>query len=184
MKAFPILKTERLLLRDFRLTDAKEVQRLAGATEVAKGTFVPHPYEDGIAESWIERQKKEFEEGSITNFAIVLAAADTLIGSIGLILAEQHQWGQLGYWIGVPYWNQGYCTEAVLAVMDYGFNELGLNRIWAPHFKSNPASGRVLQKAGMQYEGSQREHYKRFGRYEDAELYGLLKREYAGYKFT
>lgn len=180
MNAFPILKTERLLLRDFGLTDAKEVQRLAGVREVAKGTFIPHPYEDGIAESWIESQKKEFEEGSLVNFAIVLAVAETLIGSIGLILSQQHKWGELGYWIGVPYWNQGFCTEAVLAVMDYGFKDLNLNRIWAPHFKSNPASGRVLQKSGLQYEGRQREHYKRFGRYEDAELYGLLKREYEG----
>ena len=184
MKDFPKLRTERLLLRDFRIADAKEVQRLAGAKEVAIGTFVPHPYEDGIPESWIEAQKKEFEEGSITNFAITTAATDTLIGSIGLILGGQHQRGQLGYWIGVPYWNQGYCTEAVLAVLDYGFYELNLNRIWAPHFKSNPASGRGLQKAGLKYEGRQREHYKRFGRYEDAELYGLLKGEYESSLFA
>lgn len=178
MPDFPTLKTDRLLLRQFRLSDAKAVQRLAGAKEIAATTFVPHPYEDGMAEAWIEDQKKDFAAGTGINFALVLAEEDVLIGVIGLEIDRQHRRAQLGYWIGVPYWNQGYCTEAVRVVLGYGFGELGLQRIWAPHFKSNPASGRVLQKAGMKYEGCQREHYVRFDRYEDSELYGLLKREY------
>jgi RimJ/RimL family protein N-acetyltransferase len=110
--------------------------------------------------------------------AFALMASDTLIGSIGLTLTPQHHRGQLGYWIGVAYWNRGYATEAARAVVAYGFDELELHRIWAPHFASNPASGRVLQKLGMKYEGQQREHYLRFGRYQNAENYGMLRRDY------
>ncbi len=66
----------------------------------------------------------------------------------------------MSYWLGVPYWNQGYGTEAVNAVLAYEFNQWHLHRIYAPHFLNNPASGRVLQKVGMTYEGRMREHYQ------------------------
>jgi ribosomal-protein-alanine N-acetyltransferase len=178
MKNLPTLPTERLLLRPFALRDAEDVQRLAGAYEVARSTFMPHPYRAGLAEAWIRSQAEDFARGRGVDFAITLRPAGELIGSIGMAIDLTHEHGQLGYWIGVPHWNRGYCTEAVRAVLGYGFETLDLHRIWAPHFTSNPASGRVLQKVGMTYEGCQREHYTRFGRFEDVALYGLLRREY------
>jgi RimJ/RimL family protein N-acetyltransferase len=154
------------------------VQRLAGAPEVAAGTFVPHPYEDGMAEQWIIHQRAEYEQGRQYGFAIVLAAEQIFIGAMGLMLTPAHERGRLGYWIGVPYWGQGYCTEAARAVVRFGFHNLGLHRIWAPHFKSNPASGRVMQKVGMQYEGCQRGHLRHGDRFEDTQLYGILHDEF------
>jgi RimJ/RimL family protein N-acetyltransferase len=178
MPPFPELKTARLLLRKFQLTDAPDVQRLAGAKAVAAGTFLPHPYENGMAEQWIADQEQAHEGGTAVSFAITLADNATLIGSISLDIVQGHQHARLGYWLGLPYWNRGYGTEAVKAVLAYGFGQLNLNRIYAPHFQGNDASGRVLQKAGMTYEGRMREHYFRFGRFVDLELYGMLRKDF------
>ena len=82
--------------------------------------------------------------------------------------------GELGYWIGKPYWGRGYCTEAAREMVRYGFEILGLHRIHSNHFGSSPASGRVMQKIGMIREGTRREHYKKWGEYEDRVEYGLL----------
>jgi RimJ/RimL family protein N-acetyltransferase len=178
MPPFPELKTDRLLLREFQLSDAPDVQRLAGVKEVAAGTFLPHPYENGMAEQWIADQEQAHEGGTAVSFAITLAGDATFIGSIGLNMVPIHRHARLGYWLGVPYWNQGYGTEAVRAVLRYGFMQLNLHRIYSPHFQGNAASGRVLQKVGMTYEGRMREHYVRFGRFIDLELYGMLKRDF------
>lgn len=175
MNPFPELKTDRLRLRRFHIKDADRVKDLASDRELAVSTLLPHPYKDGMAERWIMSQFEDYKNGRMVNFAIELIRENILIGSIGLELTAAHRHGQLGYWVGVPYWNEGYCTEAGRAVVAYGFEELKLNRIWAPHFKSNPASGRVLEKVGMQYEGCQRQQYLRFGQYEDVNLYGMLR---------
>ncbi len=180
MSPFPTLSTDRLFLRQFRLDDVSKVERLAGAREIAAGTLIPHPYPDGMAAHWIEEQRKDFQEGRLLNFAIDLSPDNELIGSIGLTLSPAHGLGELGYWVGVPFWNQGYATEAAAAVLRYGFEHLSLRKIFAPHFASNPSSGRVLQKIGMHHEGCQKAHFLRNGKEEDLELYGLLRSQ-AGY---
>ena len=83
----------------------------------------------------------------------------------------------MGYWMGVPYWNHGYCSEAARALVAHGFQQMGLHRIYAFHFVRNPASGRVMQKAGMTYEGTLRQHVKKWERYEDLTAYGILRSE-------
>jgi len=169
-----LIETKRLLLRRFRLEDAPDVQRLAGAREVATGTLtIPHPYPDGAAEEWISSQPSE---RSVT-FAIERKEDGALIGAISLGLERDHDRAELGYWIGVPYWNQGYATEAGRAVVRHGFEAEGLNRIYAFHFSNNPASGRVLQKIGMTYEGRRRSHTLKWGEYLDNEAYGILRSE-------
>lgn len=178
MNTFPHIRTERLLLRQFRMSDAPEVQRLAGARAIAAGTFMPHPYVEGLAEQWIASLQTAYEKGGHVNFAITRAVDDTLIGSIGLTPDAAHRHAHLGYWVGVPYWNQGYCTEAARAVLCFGFTELNLHRIYALCFRSNPASGRILQKLGMRFEGCQREHYFHLGQFVDVDMYSMLNREY------
>lgn len=81
-----------------------------------------------------------------------------------------------GYW-GKPYWNQGYCSEAGKAVLQYAFAELGLLRIHASHIGRNPASGRVMRKLGMQHEGSRRQHVRKGDECEDLEVYGILRND-------
>lgn len=175
----PSILTPRLLLRPFELSDAPVVQRLAGAREVAATvSSIQHPYPDGAAEMWISTHVPGFDAGEELTEAITRQSDGVLIGAISLMMAPAHQRAELGYWIGVPYWGQNYCTEAARALVDYGFGELGLRRIFARHFGSNPASGRVMQKVGMRLEGILRQHDLKWGRVEDDVYYGLLREEW------
>jgi RimJ/RimL family protein N-acetyltransferase len=154
------------------------VQRLAGDRAVADTTLaIPHPYEDGMAEEWIATHQPKFEAGELVTFAITLRDDGKLVGAIGLAVNRRFDSAALGYWVGVSFWNQGYCTEAAIAVINYGFKKLGLNRIHAPHLKRNPASGRVMEKAGMIREGVARQSVKKWGRYEDLVQYGILRED-------
>lgn len=175
----PQLTTRRLALRGLRLGDAARIRRLAGDRAVAENTLrIPHPYEEGMAKQWIREQKERYEEGREVTFAIVPRRGKGLIGMIGLVLTEKHSRGELGYWIGKPYWSRGYATEAAEAVLRYGFETLRLHRIWAGHFGRNPASGRVLEKIGMTYEGTRRQHVLKWGKFEDLVGYGMLRTDF------
>lgn len=116
--------------------------------------------------------------GRGVTFAITQRDNGELVGSIGLVIFEKHHSGELGYWIGKPYWNNGYCTEASLAILDYGFETRKLHRIHAKCYVRNPASGRVMQKIGMQHEGTLRHHLLKWDVYEDVEAYAILEDEY------
>jgi len=178
-----ILETDRLLLRPFVLSDASDVQRLAGNRAIADTTLnVPHPYEDGMAEAWISTHQPEFEAGEKAVFAITLKAEGELVGAVGLQVDQSFERANLGYWIGEQFWGLGYCTEAATSVVEYGFAELRLQRFHAEHLERNPASGRVLQKIGMLKEGTARQHIKKWGKFEDLVLYGLLRNEWVGDK--
>jgi RimJ/RimL family protein N-acetyltransferase len=176
MKQQPVLRTERLTLRPFEDSDAPAVQRLAGAYEVALNTLsVPHPYPDGAAEQWIASQREEFAKDTLHNFAAV--ADGELVGSIGLMM-KGDAIAEIGYWIGVPYWGRGYATEAAAELVRYGFETCNLHRIYAGYYARNAASGRVMEKLGMKYEGTLRQHVCKWGVYLDVVYYGLLRDEW------
>jgi RimJ/RimL family protein N-acetyltransferase len=152
---------------------------LAGERDISSTTLnIPHPYEDGMAEEWIGTHRERFERGELANFAVVLRDDGRLVGAIGLVINQQFESAELGYWVGKPYWGQGYCTEAARAVLHYGFTVLGLNRIHAHHLSRNPASGRVMEKIGMTYEGCLSQHVKKWGDFEDIKVYGILRSDY------
>ena len=161
------------------MDDAPIVRQLAGEHEIAVNCLcIPHPYEEGMAESWISTHPDTFDKGEFACFAIELRAGQTLIGSISLTINQEHEKAELVYWVGMPWWGKGYCTEAGRAIIRYGFTVLGLNRIFAGHFSRNPASGRVMDKLGMTCEGYIREHVKKWGNFEDVKMYSILRREY------
>lgn len=175
----PSITTSRLLLRPFTQDDALEVQRLAGNRAIAATTLnIPHPYEDGLAEAWIGTHREKFENREAAVFAITQGETGTLMGAIGIVIKE-HDRGEMGYWLGQPYWNQGYTTEAARAILAFGFGELMLNKITASHIAGNLASGRVMEKAGMKYEGCSPGHVKKWDRYEDLKFFGILKDDFA-----
>jgi RimJ/RimL family protein N-acetyltransferase len=179
IKKRPTLETERLVLRPFELSDAPRVQLLAGDRDVAAMTKnITHPYEDGLAEAWIGSHQERFDKREETVFAITLKGSGELIGAIGLVLKLDQEIAELGYWVGKPYWGRGYCTEAARAALHFAFTELRLNRVHAHHFSHNPASGRVMQKAGMRHEGRLRQHVKKWGEFFDVEAYGILRSEF------
>jgi [ribosomal protein S5]-alanine N-acetyltransferase len=173
---FPIITTPRLRLREFADEDAVIVQRLAGDRRIADTTLhIPHPYPDGVAEAWIATRAVAWDMGQGLALAITWRATDELVGAIGLNIDAAARVAELGYWIGVPWWGQGIATEAVRALIDFGFTQLDLERIHAHHFARNPASGRVLQKAGMEFEGIRVDAIVKWGRPEDARFYGISR---------
>jgi RimJ/RimL family protein N-acetyltransferase len=177
----PVLETERLRLRPFEISDAKDVQRLAGDRAVADTTLnIPHPYDDGEAEIWISRHKDMFKKWEHAIFAITLRETGELVGAMGLHLNTRFNRAELGYWIGKPYWNKGYCTEAARRVVRFGFEDLLLNRVFANYIGRNPASGRVMENIGMRPEGIMRQHVRKWDRYEDIVNYAILREDWEG----
>lgn len=173
----PTLSTERLILGPFALEDGPRVEELAGHEAIARMTLnIPHPYPPGAANLWIATHLLAYLKGEGVTFAIRLKDG-TLIGAIGLTVTRRDDRAELGYWMGVPYWNQGYTTEAARACLAFGFSEMGLQRIMASHLDINPASGRVMQKIGMQKEGHLRRHIKKNDAFFDLIQYGILKEE-------
>ena len=155
--AQPELLTPRLRLRPFTLADADRVQQLAGRREIAEGcVLIPHPYPPGLAARWIESQAENWQTQQAVSYAITVLDTGLLLGSISLMLHEQRQadrsielTGNLGYWLAPEYWVQGLMSEAVAALLDFAFDELGVDRVVAEHTPQNPASGRVMEKNGL-----------------------------------
>lgn len=174
----PSLVTTRLTLRAFLPGDAEAVSRMAGAREVATHTrSIPHPYPVDEAQQWIASRGGAWADGTAANWAIV-HPVHGLVGGVGLVLELADERAELGYWIGEPYWGQGFATEAAAAVLQFGFTRLSLARIYAVHHGSNPASGQVLRKLGMTLEGRSRSHVVKWDRREDLVVYGLLAAEW------
>ena len=149
------LETARLRMRRFTLDDAQAMfDNWAGDPEVTKYlTWPTHTSVDitkTVIKSWIDR----YEDGACFNWAIELKSSRQAIGSIAVVsLDEAIAAADLGYCLGKAYWDQGIMTEALKTVIDYLFDTVGLNRVAAYHDVSNPRSGRVMEKAGMKFEG-------------------------------
>lgn len=181
METFPILETERLRLRRFEFSDAPTVQSLLDDPEVT-GNLMDKtlPYTLANARAMIDYSHKAFELGTGYIFAVVRKSNDDLVGYCDLEVQQEHQRGEIAYWIGRSYWWQGYATEAAKRVVRFGFEELGLNRIYAFVLHSNEASAHVLQKAGLVHEGTQRQGARKNDAYDDVDFYGLLRKDYTG----
>ncbi len=179
MKTREIIETERLILRPFKLSDAKIVQKKAGQPEVADTTRnIPHPYPDGVAEEWISNHQALFEANERITYAITVKGNDEIIGAVGLGIEKKENHAELGYWIEKDQWSKGYATEASRALVGYGFSKLKLHKIFATHLTRNPASGKVMEKLGMHDEGLFKEHIIKNGKYEDLAMKGILKAEW------
>jgi len=145
--SIPVLETERLVLRAPRREDVKAIARLANDRRIAANTArIPHPYGIDDAEQFIAAVN--LQDGEAT---FVITLDDTLIGACGVDPREGGP--EIGYWLGVPFWGQGYATEAVRAVIDHAFGGLRHEALQAGARVSNPASRRVLEKCGFQWTG-------------------------------
>ncbi len=179
MKKREILKTNRLILRPFKLSDAKTVQQLSGKKEIANTTLnIPYPYPDGVAEKWISTHQQEFELGKSIHYAIILKKTKKLLGAVSLVITKKFNHAELGYWIDKNKWGKGFATEAAKALLEYAFNTRCLHKIFAKHITRNPASGKVMEKLGMKKEGLLKEHILKSATYENAAIYAILKNEW------
>jgi RimJ/RimL family protein N-acetyltransferase len=146
--SIPVLETKRLTLRRPRLEDAKALAALANDRRIAENTArIPHPYKVADAETFIGGANK----GPTDAVFLITLRGKTVIGACGVTTLDDQ--AELGYWLGVPHWGQGYATEALHAVIDYAFTDLAHEALNAGARVTNPASRRVLEKCGFQWTG-------------------------------
>jgi len=125
--------------------------------------------------SWVD----SYSNKSFYQWAITLKENDEPIGAIGLFVVNEFDLcGDVGYCVGKDYWGQGFATEALKAVLKYAFEVIGFNRIETYHSIKNPASGRVMEKCGMTFEGLARQKYKNVQGFEDSNMYSILKEDF------
>jgi RimJ/RimL family protein N-acetyltransferase len=103
-----------------------------------------------MAEKWISSQTQSWGNGTGAIYAITDKSLNTLFGTVSLVSIKNSH-AELGYWVGEPYWKNGYCTEAAKALIEFAFTRLGIVKVVAEHLSSNPASGRVMEKIGMRH---------------------------------
>lgn len=169
------IRTQRLLLRPFELKDVKDVFDYASDTEWSKFLPVASPYTVGDAEMFVARQiLKNWDEKP--RFAIELNG--TVVGSVRLTIESSQSIASLRYSIARPCWNRGLMTEVVTAVVDWGFEEFGLQKVYSRVDAANIASWRVMEKIGMTLEGTLRSHGVNRGVRHDYLQYGVLRHEW------
>jgi RimJ/RimL family protein N-acetyltransferase len=172
----PPLRLERCELRPWRKSDRASVARHANNPRIAlqlRDRF-PHPYAESDAKAWLARVTPERPRGHLA-----IAVDGEAVGGIGLELgADVHRRSaEVGYWLGEEFWGRGIMTEVVGAFTGYAFRTFDLCRLFAGVFETNPASARVLEKAGWVLEGRLRRSVLKNGRMLDQLLYAKVLEE-------
>ena len=171
------LKTERLLLRPFEFGDVDDVLAYASEPDVGQYLSLPRPYTRDNAVEYVARQVLE-EWSTRPAFAIVFEGH--VVGGIGLRIKRRHDAAELGYALGKPQWGRGLTPEAARAVVGWGFERYGLNKVCSYAALKNRRSWRVMEKLGMTREALLRSHAKLWGEYVDEVYYGVLRKEWEG----
>jgi RimJ/RimL family protein N-acetyltransferase len=180
IRNFPDLSTPRLHLRRLRMEDADDIFAYASDPQVTTYVFwEPHRTLDDTRD-FLRRTLKGYADGLPPAWGIEHLADKVLIGTCGMFeIQAQHARAEIGYAMGRKYWRQGLMTEAVGAMLDYGFKTLGLNRIEARCDVANTGSWRVMEKAGMKFEGVLRQNIFLHGRPSDAKIHAILREDWA-----
>ena len=167
------IKLTRCTVRSWRLGDEPSLVREANNRRVWRNlSRLPHPYTTVDADQWIARA---LAQSPVTDFAI--AVGGEAVGGIGVELGREvfARSGEVGYWLGEPYWGRGIATEALRAITEYAFATFDLCRLQAGVFEWNPASMRVLEKAGYTLEARHRKNVTKDGQTIDRLLYALVR---------
>lgn len=175
-----IIETERLILRRFTINDVEHVyNNWTSDSEVSK--YMRWEHHKNIIETelkikdWLNR----YSHNNFYQWAITYRSIDEPIGAIGLfVVNESDMCGDFGYSISRKFWGMGIATEALKAVLKFAFDNVGFNRIESYHSINNPASGKVMLKAGMKFEGLAKQKYKSNVGFEDSNMYSILKEDF------
>lgn len=175
----PDLNTERLRLRQLTMRDAADIYRYSRDPEVARHVLWDAHRSIGDSRAYLRYMIRRYRAHEPASWGIEYKATGEIIGTIGFMwIQTDNNAAEVGYSLARDYWNRGIMTEALRAVIDYGFNRLNLNRIEAQHETTNPASGAVMRKCRMVKEGTLRGRLYNKGRYVDVDLYAILRRDY------
>lgn len=175
----PRLETDRLILRKMRLEDAEAMFAYASDPEVTRYVIwaTHRTIEDSRA--FLELTVSSYASGEGLDWGIVYKGDEKFIGTCGFVgHSPEHARAEIGYVLSRRYWGRGLAPEAVRALIRFGFERMDLNRIEARCIAGNTASARVLEKAGMTYEGTLREREKIQGELRNMKMYSILRREY------
>ena len=181
LKDLPTLETERLILRKMILNDAEAVFAYASNSEVSRYTLWETHRSIEDSRAFLEFATQKYENGGEPDWGVVYRGNGCLVGACGLVNWEaEHARAEVRFVLSREYWGCGLMSEAVRAILRFGFERMNLNRIEARCIAENAASARVMEKAGMVYEGTlrQREYIK--GAYRDIKLYAILKKGFPG----
>lgn len=174
--SLPVLDTKRLRLRPLSMRDEKDMYRYASDPAVSRHVLWDAHESPRDTRSALRAAIRQYRNGAPGSFAIERRSDRRMIGTIGFMWVNtEYRSAEVGYSLARDCWNQGYATEALSAVLRFGFATLRLNRIEAQHETSNPASGRVMQKCGMTYEGTLRSRVFNKGHFSDVRLYAILR---------
>ena len=171
------IETKRLLLREFMVEDAEAMfQNWASDKEVTKFLTWPAYTSLDTAIHILNEWTASYEKPDFYQWAIVPKNLNEPIGSISVVsINEKTQMAEIGYCIGRPWWNRGITSEALSAVINFMFDQVGANRVQAKHDVNNPHSGLVMKKCGMKYEGTLRSAAVNNQGVCDVSIYALLK---------
>lgn len=175
----PTLETERIILRKFTLDDAKDMFEYSSVPEVSK--FVPWETHKTIDDSkgFINYILKQYEDSKLAPWAIELKQNGKVIGTIDFVAwYPQHYRAEIGFILSKEHWGKGLIPEAANKVIQFGFENMELNKIKAPCMVENVQSQRVLQKLGMTLEGIMKNEYFIKGKFRDMVVYSLLKKDF------
>ena len=173
------IATDRLELRPFSISDIKPLTEIANDPSIADSMIsIPHPYTIQYAKQWIKKAEKKMSADIAYIYAISLKEDKRLIGAIELRTIErEHLQAELSFWIASEWQGRGYATEAAKAMIKFGLNTLGLNRIYAHHMLRNRLSEKVLKKIGMSHEGIMKQRVIKWGIFEDVGFYAIIKQD-------
>lgn len=176
---FEELKTLQLNLRRIRREDAARFFAFAGSETVTRYMFwKPHKDIEESAAS-IEKTLSRYESGNCWRWGIALKKTDDLVGIIDLLgINETDGSCTFAYMITEKFWGRGFATEALSAVLGFAFERLELETVWGEHFAPNGASGAVMRKAGMRYNGTVQGKYEKNGEIFDAPQYCITKNDW------
>ena len=179
----PTLETERLVLRKLAVSDCFDMYEYSRKPEVSKFlTWYPHPDVE-YTKAYLNNLKSHYALGMFYDWAVLLKDEGKMIGTCGFTnIYPQHDSAEIGYVINPAYRGKGIACEAASKVLEFGFCELGLNRIEAKYIVGNSASKKVMEKLGMKDEGVSRSSMLVKSRYVDIGVYSILREEFENQK--
>jgi ribosomal-protein-alanine N-acetyltransferase len=179
-----VLDTERLRLRPFTLDDEAAVFALASDPDVARFVRFEAHRSPADTRAFLELVLQHYVRGEPFAWAIVRREDDRLIGSCGFVSQSvERKSAEIGYWLGKPYWGQGYAVEAARALVGFGLEQMGLQRVEAKCFAGNRAGQRVIEKLGMKFEGIDHSEMIK-GEYSELGFYSMGRAEWVGMPLT
>ena len=176
----PDLETDRLILRKLTMHDAEDIYAYSKDPEVARDVLCDAHRSIGESRAYLRYMIRRYRMTEPASWGIELKETGAVIGTIGFMwIQDDNRAAEVGYSLARAQWGRGIMTEALEAVIEYGFRTLKLNRIEAIHELTNPASGAVMRKCGMVHEGTMREKLFNKGKYVDVDLYAILRKDFA-----